>query len=466
DAASAIAHGKPLPAGEQMASDALDALRHANTMLLQDHELPALLHALDAGFIPPAPGGDLIRNPDVLPTGRNMHGFDPMRIPSAFAMKDGESQATRLLARHVEDGNCIPETVALVLWGTDNLKSEGGPIAQALSLLGARPRLDGYGRLCGAELIPLQELGRPRIDVMLTLSGIFRDLLPLQVKLLAEAAFLAGTAEDEALEQNFVRKHVMAHMADHDCDIETAALRVFSNAEGAYGSNLNQLIDAGCWDDEDELAETYTRRKCFAYGRGGTPVKSPELLNAILKNVDLAYQNLESVELGVTTIDHYFDTLGGISRAVKRSSGTDVPVYVSDQTRSEGKVRTISEQIALETRTRTLNPKWYESLLEHGHEGVRNIEAQVTNTVGWSATTGEVQPWIYNQITQTFVLDEDMRKRLAELNPAASTKLANRLIEASERNYWTPDEETLEALRRAGEELEDIMEGISAEAVA
>jgi magnesium chelatase subunit H len=466
EAATAIAHGKPLPAGEQIAPDALEALRHANTLLSQDHELPALLHALDAGFIPPAPGGDLIRNPDVLPTGRNMHGFDPMRIPSAFAMKDGESQATRLLARHMEDGNSIPETVALVLWGTDNLKSEGGPIAQALSLLGARPRLDGYGRLCGAELIPLEELGRPRIDVMLTLSGIFRDLLPLQVKLLAEAAFLAGTAEDEAAEQNFVRKHVLAHMAEHDCDVETAALRVFSNAEGAYGSNLNQMIDAGCWNEEDELAETYTRRKCFAYGRSGTPLKSPELLNAVLKNVDLAYQNLESVELGVTTIDHYFDTLGGISRAVKRSSGTDVPVYVSDQTRSEGKVRTISEQIALETRTRTLNPKWYESLLEHGHEGVRNIEAQVTNTVGWSATTGQVQPWIYKQITKTFVLDEDMRRRLAELNPAASTKLANRLIEASERNYWNPDQETLEALRRAGEELEDIMEGISAEAVA
>ncbi|MGB7204565.1 MAG: magnesium chelatase subunit H, partial [Anderseniella sp.] len=466
DIAMAIAQDKPLPAGEQLSADVLDALRRVNTLLSQDHELPALLHALDAGFIPPAPGGDLIRNPDVLPTGRNMHGFDPMRIPSAFAMKDGESQAKRLLARHIADGNALPETIALVLWGTDNLKSEGGPIAQALSLMGAKPRLDGYGRLCGAELISLEELGRPRIDVMLTLSGIFRDLLPLQVKLLAEAAFLAGTAQDEAPEQNFVRKHVLAHMAEHDCDIETATLRVFSNAEGAYGSNLNHLIDAGCWNDEDELAETYTRRKCFAYGRSGTPVKSPAMLNSILKNVDLAYQNLESVELGVTTIDHYFDTLGGISRAIKRSSGTDVPVYVSDQTRSEGKVRTISEQIALETRTRTLNPKWYEGLLEHGYEGVRNIEAQVSNTVGWSATTGQVQPWIYKQITQTFVLDENMRRRLSELNPAASTKLANRLIEASERNYWTPDEETLEALRRASEELEDIMEGISAEAVA
>jgi magnesium chelatase subunit H len=433
--------------------------------LAENGELPALIHALDGGFTRPAPAGDLLRNPEILPTGRNIHGFDPFRIPSAFAIVDGRQQAERLLARHLEDGHGLPQSVALVLWGTDNLKSEGAPIAQALALIGARPRFDTYGRLCGAELIPLSELGRPRIDVVITLSGIFRDLLPLQSKLLAEAAYLAAAA-DEPLEQNFVRKNALAHQAAHGCDLETAALRVFSNAEGAYGSNVNQLIDSGCWDDEDEIAEVYARRKCFAYGRNGAPQAQRALLQSILAQVDLAYQNLESVELGVTTVDHYFDTLGGISRAASRAKGTTMPVYIGDQTRGPGKVRTLSEQVALETRARVLNPKWYEGMLKHGYEGVRQIESHVTNTVGWSATTGQVAPWVYENLSDAFVLDEAMRKRLATLNPVASAKVAHRLLEAHERNYWTPDEATLEALRKAGEELEDRVEGVGLEVVA
>jgi len=427
--------------------------------LAEESELPAILHALDGGFVRPAPGGDLLRTADILPTGRNIHGFDPFRIPSAFAVADGARQAARLLARHAADDSAFPESIALVLWGTDNLKTEGGPIGQALALIGARPRFDGFGRLAGAELLPLDQLGRPRIDVVVTLSGIFRDLLPLQTRLIAEAAFLAASA-DEPLEQNFVRKHALAYQAAHDCDLETAALRVFSNADGVYGSNVNHMIDSGCWSDEDELAETYMRRKSFAYGRSGQPVRQAELLQSALADVQLAYQNLESIEVGVTTVDHYFDTLGGIGRAVRRAKGDAVPIYIGDQTKGDGLVRTLAEQIALETRTRALNPKWYEGMLKHGHEGVRHIEAHVTNTMGWSATTGQVAPWVYQQLTQTFILDAEMRARLAALNPTASARVANRLLEAHERRYWSPDEGMLEALRQAGEELEDRLEGI------
>jgi magnesium chelatase subunit H len=428
-------------------------------LLATDSETPAILHALDGGYIRPVPGGDLLRNTDVLPTGRNLHGFDPFRIPSAFALKDAERQVARLLARHAGEGHGLPETIALVLWGTDNLKTEGGPIAQALWLMGAEPRHDSYGRLCGARLIPLERLGRPRIDVVITLSGIFRDLMPLQTRLLAEAALLAASA-DEPAQANYVRKHALAFQAAHGGELADAALRVFGIAEGAYGANVNQLIDCGAWTDEDELADVYTRRKGFAYGTDGRPVRRDALLGHVLAGVDAAYQNVDSVELGVTTIDHYFDTLGGISRAVKRAKGEAAPVYIGDQTRGEGTVRTLSEQVALETRTRTLNPKWYEALLAHGYEGVRQIESHVTNTVGWSATTGQVAPWVYHQITTTFVLDPAMRERLASLNPAASAKIANRLIEAHERNYWTPDPDMLDVLRKAGEELEDRLEGV------
>jgi magnesium chelatase subunit H len=453
----------------------LQALAETDALLAQDHEIKGLLHALDARFVRPAPGGDLLRTPAILPTGRNVHGFDPFRIPSVYAVKDGARQAERLLARHMSDGHKMPETIALVLWGTDNLKSEGGPIAQALSLLGTRPRFDSYGRLAGAELIPLAELGRPRVDVMITLSGIFRDLLPLQVKMLAEAAFMAAEA-DEPIEQNFVRKHALAYIAVHGGDMETASLRVFGNAEGAYGANVNLMIDNARWEEEDELAETYSRRKGFAYGRSGRPVQQAKLLHSVLAGVELAYQNLDSVELGVTTIDTYFDTLGGISRAVKRAKtqehGTDAamaPVYIGDQTHDAiggGAVRTLSEQVALETRTRMLNPKWYEGMLEHGYEGVRQIEVHLTNTMGWSATTGQVQPWVYQKLSETFVLDPAMRERLAKLNPTSSARVANRLLEAHRRQYWQPDAATLEALQRAGEELEDRLEGVFEERAA
>ena len=447
--------GAPIPAEQRAQMIAAGAeLTEGNG------ELDALVHALDAGFVRPAPGGDVLRNPKVLPTGRNIHGFDPFRIPGTFAMAEGTRQADELIARHTATA-AFPETLAMVLWGTDNLKSEGVQIAQALALIGARPRFDGYGRLSGAELVPLAELGRPRIDVIVTLSGIFRDLLPLQTRMIAEAAWLAASA-DEPVERNFVRKHSLAHAIKHDCDLETAALRVFSNAEGSYGANVNMLIDGGAWTDPDEIAEVFERQKGYAYGRNGHPARQAELFKSALAGVDLAYQNLDSVELGVTDIDHYVDALGGISRSITRAKGSAAPIYIVDATQGATKVRTLGEQVDLETRTRMLNPLWYEGQLKHGFEGVRNIESHVTNTMGWSATTGQVAPWIYQRISETYVLDADMRERLAALNPKASARVANRLIEASDRQFWAPDADTLAALHAASDELEDRLEGITA----
>jgi magnesium chelatase subunit H len=432
-----------------------------NVALSSNGEIDGIVRALNGQYIRPVTGGDLLRSPEILPTGRNIHGFDPFRLPSAYAVRDGAAQAQRLLERSIADAGRLPETVAMVLWGTDNLKSEGAQIAQAMALMGARPRFDSYNRLAGAELVALEELGRPRIDVIVTLSGVFRDLLPLQTRMMAEAALLASQA-DEPVELNFIRKHTLAHQAEHGCDLDTASLRVFSNAEGAYGANVNLMIDNGAWSDPDELADSFERQKGYAYGVKGTPVRQAALLSSALKTVDCAYQNLESVELGITTIDQYVDSLGGISRAVTRAKGAAAPVYIGDQTQGAGKVRSLQEQVALETRTRILNPVWTEGLLRHGYEGVRQIEGSVTTTMGWSATTGEVDPWVYQRIGETYVLDAAMRERIAALNPKAAARVANRLIEASERNYWSPDAATLAALHAASDELEDRLEGIVA----
>jgi len=470
-AASADARGEALPA--DMVEAIVDGTARGDTPLLRElialntalsanHELDGIVRALDARYIHPVSGGDVLRSPEILPTGRNIHGFDPFRLPSAYAVKDGASQAQRLIDRALADQGHLPETVAMVLWGTDNLKSEGAQIAQAMALIGARPRFDSYNRLAGAELIPLEELGRARIDVVVTLSGVFRDLLPLQTRMLAEAALLAAEA-DEPVERNFVRRHALAQQAELGCDLAVAALRVFSNAEGAYGANVNLMIDNGGWSDPDELADSFERQKGFAYGVKGAPVRQAAVLAAALRTVDCAYQNLESVELGVTSIDQYVDTLGGISRAVTRARGGQAaPVYIGDQTQGTGKVRSLQEQVALETRTRMLNPVWTEGLLRHGYEGVRQIEGSVTTTMGWSATTGEVDPWVYQRIGETYVLDAAMRERLAALNPRAAARVASRLIEASERQYWHPDAATLAALHAASDELEDRLEGVVA----
>ncbi len=457
--------GQKLPAHkieaflDLMSFDTQQAREMARAHLQSSEELDGLMRGLNGQFIQPVPGGDVIRAPDILPTGRNIHAFDPFRMPTAFAMEDGAQQAEELLRTH--EG--LPKTVALVLWGSDNIKSNGGPIAQALSLMGAKPRFDANGRLCGADLISLEQLGRARIDVVITLSGIFRDLLPLQTKMLADAALQCAMA-DEPLEMNPIRAHALEFSQAQNCSLETAALRVFSNSEGAYGSNVNQLVDSSAFNDDSDFADAYQARKSFAYGKDGEASQQSQLLQDTLKNVELAYQNLESVELGVTTVDHYFDTLGGIAAAVKRAKGgVETPVYIGDQTRGGAQVRTLREQVALETRARSLNPKFYEPLLQHGHEGVRAIEAYITNTVGWSATTGKVDEWVYQELSETFVLDEDMRNRLSALNPQASMRMANRLLEASDRAYWKPDETTLAALESAADAIEDQLEGIAAE---
>lgn len=461
--------------GEADRASTVDALREsgiegadlerAARLLAQDHEIPGLLRGLDGRYVPPAPGGDLIRTPAVLPTGRNLYAFDPYKVPSGTAVRDGRARATQLLERHAAGGAPLPETVAMVLWGTDNMKSEGTPIAMALALMGAVPRFDGVGRLVGARLLDLATLGRPRIDVVLSLSGIFRDLLPLQVKLLAEAALLAAQA-DEPVEQNFVRKHALAHQQALGCDLATAALRVFGNADGAYGSNVNLLLDSGRWSDEDDLAEQFVQRKGYGYGADGRATAHPALLQQALRDAAVSFQNLDSVELGTTDIDQYVESLGGMNRVIARVRGAVPAAYIGDHTGPSAKVRTVEEQVALETRTRLLNPKWFEAQLRYGYEGVRNLAGHVTTTFGWSATGSAVPAWVYTEVTGTFVLDPAMRERLAALNPTAMAGMAQRLLEANERGYWTPDDATLNALRDASADLEDRLEGVATETAA
>ena len=432
--------------------------------MTDEQELNGLVRALRGGYIAPSPANDVVRNPAVVPTGRNIHGLDPFRVPSLAAQDAGERLMTELLERLTCEQGRLPETVALVLWGADNLKSDGEGVAQALALLGARVVLDELGKVSDVALLPLAELKRPRIDTVVTVSGIFRDLLTHQMLLIDKAARLAAAA-DEPIEFNFVRKHALAQAAELGIGLDEAATRVFANAPGSYGANVNHLVESSTWDDDGQLAEAFLGRKSFAYGAHGQWREARPVLERALATVDATFQNIDSFELGISDIDHYYENLGGITKSVERLRGARPPVLVADAIGTTGRLSSLEQMVRLETRAKLLNPKWFEAMLEHGYQGVHEIEARVGNTYGWSATTGAVEGWVYQGVAETFLLDGELRERMAQLNAHATVAIAGRLLEAHERGFWDADEATLAALQEIYGDLEDRLEGVQAYAV-
>ncbi len=429
--------------------------------LAENHELKAVLHALEGKFIPPSPGNDLVRNPDIVPTGRNIHSLDPYTIPTSFAQQAGKRSAEELLLQYTKESGDLPESIALILWGTDNLKSDGEGVAQALALMGAKAKTDELGKIGDVELIPLIELGRPRIDVVMTISGIFRDLLSLQVRLLDKAARLAAAA-DEPEEMNFIRKHVQKEMLERNCSFEEASNRVYSNAPGSYGANVNHLVESSTWEEDNQLAEAFVTRKSFAVSSAGHWEECPDALRSALKNVTLTFQNIDSYEIGISDIDHYYEYLGGVSKTVEHLSKAKPKVMVGDidGVGTKQRICSLEKMVSLEARTKLLNPKWYEAMLEHGYEGVREIESHLSNTYGWSATASAVKKWTYDQFNETFLQDKAMLERLAALNPHATMSMTRRLLEAHFRGFWEAEESTIEELQELYADLETRIEGV------
>src|SRR5690349_15983043 len=440
-------------------------LENISENLQTNTEIDSLLRALHGEFIEPGPGADIIQNPDVLPTGRNTHAINPYSVPSAAAFARSELVATSLLERYRSEHGRFPEAMALVLWGLDNIKTQGEGVAQALWLLGVRPVRDALNRTTDVEPILLQELGRPRIDVVMTVSGIFRDLFSPTVQLLDKAVRVVAQL-DEPLEMNFVRKHVREQIESDACTPDEAAVRVFSNAPGNYGTNVNFMVMDSQWESEETLGDLFVTRKCFAYGRDsrGRAFEGREArvaMDRALSRVEATYQNIDTFEIGLTDVDHYFEYLGGVSKAVEQRARSRPAIYLSDTLSREVKIRSLEETVRLETRSKTLNPKWYEGMLKHGFRGVAEIENHVSNTFGWSATADAVDDWIYAEVANTFLFDESMLERLRELNPHSAHALAQRLLEANGRGYWDVDSETLEQLREISRSLDDQLEGVA-----
>jgi magnesium chelatase subunit H len=428
------------------------------------HEIDSLVRALKGEYIRPGPGADIIQNPGVLPTGRNTHAINPYSVPSAGAVRRAEPAVEALLARHLKEAGRYPASMAMVLWGIDNIKTEGEAVAQVLSLLGVAPRRDAMNRATDVDVIPLEKLGRPRIDVVMTVSGIFRDLFGSTMTLL-DTAVRRVASLDEPAELNFIKRNVEAQMFETGCSFDEAAVRVFSNAAGNYGTNVNFMVLDSQWEDSSELGDLFLTRKCFAYGRDSQGRafdgrEARKLMERALQRVEITYQNIDNTEVGIIDVDHYFEYLGGVSKAVERQTGARPRIYLSDTMSPTAKVRTLEETVRLETRTKTLNPKWFEGMLRHGFSGVAEIEHHVTNTFGWSATADAVDDWVYDEVAATYVLDEQMLDRLRSLNPHSARTLVGRLLEASGRGLWSAEQSVIERLREAFTSLEDELEGV------
>ncbi|WP_043652795.1 cobaltochelatase subunit CobN [Nocardia thailandica] len=423
-------------------------------------EVDRVLHALNGGFIPAGPSGSPLRGLiNVLPTGRNFYSVDPKAVPSRLAWETGQAMAESLLDRYRTDHGEYPTSVGLSIWGTSAMRTSGDDIAEVLALLGVRPVWDEASRrVTTLEVIPLEELGRPRIDVTVRISGFFRDAFPHVLALLDDAVRLVADL-DEPAERNHVRAHAEADLAEHG-DARRATTRIFGSKPGTYGAGLLQLIDSKSWRTDDDLAQVYTTWGGYAYGRDLDGAPAADDMRTAYRRIAVAAKNTDTREHDIADSDDYFQYHGGMVATVRALTGRNPEAYIGDSTRPDAvRTRTLSEETARVFRARVVNPRWLEAMRRHGYKGAFEMAATVDYLFGYDATTNVVADWMYEKLTESYVFDEVNRKFMEQSNPWALHGIAERLLEAAERGLWEhPESETLDRLRQVYLETEGELE--------
>ncbi|SEK98325.1 cobaltochelatase subunit CobN [Rhodococcus maanshanensis] len=424
-------------------------------------EIAQVLRALDGRFIAAGPSGSPLRGlVNVLPTGRNFYSVDPKAVPSRLAWETGQAMAESLLARYLADHGEYPRSVGLSVWGTSAMRTSGDDIAEVFALLGVRPVWDEASRrVTSLEVISLEELGRPRVDVTVRISGFFRDAFPHVLALLDDAVRLVA-ALDEPAESNYIRAHAQADLAEHGDD-RRATTRIFGSKPGTYGAGLLQLIDSKSWRNDADLAEVYTTWGGYAYGRGLDGAPASDDMRTAYRRIAVAAKNTDTREHDIADSDDYFQYHGGMVATVRALTGKSPEAYIGDSTRPDAvRTRTLSEETARVFRARVVNPRWLEAMRRHGYKGAFEMAATVDYLFGYDATTNVVADWMYEKLAETYVLDEQNRKFMTESNPWALHGIAERLLEAAERDMWEqPEQQTLDGLRQVYLETEGELEG-------
>ena len=415
-------------------------------------EIENLINGLNSLYIEPSVGGDVIRNPEALPTGRNIYAFDPLKIPTEAAVERGKYIAKKTIEEYLKRHNKYPESVGVVLWGFETAKTYGETIAQILEYIGVRVihKTPWEKEL---EIIPLEELGRPRIDVVVTICGFFREMFPNVMELL-DKAFRMVAELDEPDDMNFVKKHVkdMANYGD------LAKARIFGPTATEYNTRVLELVEDSAWNDEKDLAEAYVSSMCYAYTKGHYSKEARGVFENLLKSVELVSQVRDCHDYEITDLDHYYEFFGGLSKSVEILRGKKPEMLIADTTREVVKVESIKDSIERGTITRTLNPKWINEMLKHDFHGAQKIAERIENLLGLAATTNAVENWIWDRVAEKLVFNEEIFERLRENNIYATKEILERLIEAERRGYWKTDKEVIDKIIRKYLELEGMLE--------
>jgi magnesium chelatase subunit H len=429
-----------------------------NLLMQSTDELTNLLRGLNGEYILPAPGGDLLRDgAGVLPTGRNIHALDPYRMPSPAAYERGREIAQKIIAQHLDEYGKYPETVAVMLWGLDAIKTKGESLGILLELVGAEPVKEGTGRVVRYELKSLVDVGHPRIDVLGNLSGIFRDSFVNIIELLDDLFQRAADAE-EAEDQNFIRKHALALKAQ---GVENASARLFSNPAGDFGSLVNDRVVDGNWESGEELGNTWQSRNVFSYGREDKGQARPEVLNTLLKTSDRIVQEIDSVEYGLTDIQEYYANTGGLKKAAEKQGGKKVATSFVESFSKDTTPRNLDDLLRMEYRTKLVNPKWAQAMANQGSGGAFEISQRMTALIGWGGTADFTDDWVYDQAADTYALDAEMADKLRKANPEAFRNILGRMLEAHGRGFWEADADKLDKLRQLYELTDEELEGVT-----
>jgi cobaltochelatase CobN len=423
-------------------------------------ELDAVLHALDGGFVPAGPSGSPLRGlVNVLPTGRNFYTVDPRAVPSRLAWETGLAMADSLVQRHLDDTGDYPESVGLSAWGTSAMRTSGDDVAEVLALLGVRPEWDdGSRRVRDLNVVPLDELGRPRIDVTVRISGFFRDAFPHVVAMIDDAVRLVADL-DEPAGRNFVRAHAQADLAAHG-DERRARTRIFGSRPGSYGAGILQAVESGSWRDDHDLAEVYTAWGGYAYGRDLDGAPAADDMRANYRRIKVAAKNIDTREHDIADSDDYFQYHGGMVATVRALTGRDPRAYVGDSTTPDAvRTRTLQEETNRVFRARVVNPRWVGAMQRHGYKGAFELAATVDYLFGFDATTGVVHDWMYETLAEEYVLDETNKQFMRNANPWALRGIVERLHEAADRGLWAePDADVLARMRDVYLDLEGDLE--------
>jgi cobaltochelatase CobN len=423
-------------------------------------ELDAVLHALDGGFVPAGPSGSPLRGlVNVLPTGRNFYTVDPRAVPSRLAWETGVAMADSLLARHLAETGEHPRSVGLSVWGTSAMRTSGDDVAEVLALLGVQPEWDEASRRVGdLRVVPLEELGRPRIDVTVRISGFFRDAFPHVIAMLDDAVRMVAEL-DEPPELNFVRAHAQADLREHG-DERRATTRIFGSAPGSYGAGILQVVEAGNWRDDADLAEVYTQWGGFAYGRGLDGKPASDDMRTNYRRIAVAAKNIDTREHDIADSDDYFQYHGGMIATVRVLTGREPAAYVGDSTTPDAvRTRSLAEETARVFRSRVVNPRWVAAMQKHGYKGAFELAATVDYLFGFDATAGVVHDWMYDALARGYVLDETNQEFMKRSNPWALRGIVERLGEAAERGLWAePDPDVVAAMQQIYLDVEGDLE--------